>query len=46
MQVPARHDLGATGWSLDDKRTSLLPEEKLGPNPQKKLTPEDHAESY
>src|SRR5436190_17224151 len=25
------YDCAADGWSLDDKRTSLLPEEKLGP---------------
>ncbi|HEX2830811.1 MAG TPA: class I SAM-dependent DNA methyltransferase [Burkholderiales bacterium] len=43
------YDVEADGWSLDDKRTPLLPEEKLGPvlrhsreggNPS--LTPEEH----
>ena len=28
------YDVEADGWSLDDKRTPLLPEDKLGPVPQ------------
>ena len=28
------YDVKADGWSLDDKRQPLLPEEKLGPTPQ------------
>ena len=27
------YDVQADGWSLDDKRTPLLPEDKLGPVP-------------
>ena len=37
------YDVNADGWSLDDKRTPLLPEEKLGPTPRVTLTPEEHA---
>jgi type I restriction enzyme M protein len=37
------YDVEADGWSLDDKRTPLLPDEKLGPAPNKLLTAEDHA---
>jgi type I restriction enzyme M protein len=47
------YDVEADGWSLDDKRTPLLPEEKLGPtlvrhsrkggNPS--LTSEEHAKN-
>jgi type I restriction enzyme M protein len=36
------YDVDADGWSLDDKRTPLLPEDKLGPTPTAALTPEDH----
>jgi type I restriction enzyme M protein len=36
------YDLNADGWSLDDKRTPLLPEEKLGPVPTSALTSEEH----
>ena len=36
------YDIEADGWSLDDKRTPLLPEEKLGPAPHTALTAEDH----
>jgi type I restriction enzyme M protein len=39
------YDLKADGWSLDDKRMPLLPEEKLGPVPRTRLTPEDHAKN-
>lgn len=35
------YDVDADGWSLDDKRTPLLPDEKLGPLPKKPLTPEE-----
>src|SRR5215467_3075083 len=34
------YDVGADGWSLDDKRQPLLAEEKLGPMPSVKLTDE------
>ncbi len=37
------YDVQADGRSLDDKRTPLLPEEKLGAVPQTPLTAEDHA---
>src|SRR5690606_39176133 len=33
----------ADGWSLDDKRTPLLAEEKLGPAPKEELMAEEHA---
>src|SRR5437773_212739 len=36
------YDVEADGWSLDDKRTPLLPEEKIGPAPRTALTPEEH----
>ena len=36
------YDVDADGWSLDDKRTPLLPEEKLGPAPAAALTPDEH----
>ncbi len=36
------YDVDADGWSLDDKRTPLLAEEKLGPAPAATLTPEEH----
>jgi type I restriction enzyme M protein len=39
------YDVDADGWSLDDKRTPLLPEEKLGPAPASALTPDDHAKN-
>ncbi len=32
------YEITADGWSLDDKRTPLLPEEKLGPRPKFILT--------
>ncbi len=48
------YDVEADGWSLDDKRTPLLPDDKLGPvlsrhsreggNPVS-LTPEEHAKN-
>ena len=39
------YDVDADGWSLDDKRTPLLPEEKLGSVPSAKLTPDEHAKN-
>jgi type I restriction enzyme M protein len=36
------YDVDADGMSLDDKRTELLPPEKLGPVPQVALTTDDH----
>lgn len=39
------YDVQAEGISLDDKRTPLLPQEKLGPMPTVALTAEDHAKN-
>jgi type I restriction enzyme M protein len=39
------YDMEADGWSLDDKRTELLPPEKLGPVPEAALTAEEHAKN-
>jgi type I restriction enzyme M protein len=39
------YDVGADGWSLDDKRTPLLPEEKLGSTPCETLSEEGHAKN-
>ena len=39
------YDVDADGWSLDDKRTPLLPEEKLGPVPRDALTADEHAKN-
>jgi type I restriction enzyme M protein len=39
------YDLDADGWSLDDKRSPLLPIEKLGAAPKEPLTAEDHAKN-
>ena len=39
------YDVDADGWSLDDKRTPLLPEEKLGTAPTATLTNEEHAKN-
>src|SRR5436853_1616997 len=36
------YDVDADGWSLDDKRTPLLSEEKLGPIPKQLLAAEEH----
>ena len=36
------YDMTADGWSLDDKRQPLLPEEKLGPVPAQPLTAGEH----
>ncbi|HEX8697201.1 MAG TPA: class I SAM-dependent DNA methyltransferase [Myxococcaceae bacterium] len=37
------YGVNADGWSLDDKRTPLLPVDKLGPVPQSPLGAEEHA---
>ena len=39
------YDLQADGLSLDDKRTPLLPSEKLGPVPAQPLSEEEHAKN-
>jgi type I restriction enzyme M protein len=39
------YDVDADGWSLDDKRVPLLPEEKLGPVPRTALDADDHAKN-
>ncbi|MEQ1933573.1 MAG: class I SAM-dependent DNA methyltransferase [Fimbriimonadaceae bacterium] len=39
------YDVEADGWSLDDKRTPLLSEEKLGPVPDAVLTAEEHGKN-
>jgi type I restriction enzyme M protein len=39
------YDMTAEGWSLDDKRAPLLSEELLGPNPERKLKPEEHSKN-
>jgi type I restriction enzyme M protein len=39
------YDVEADGWSLDDKRTPLLPEERLGPTPKVKLSAEEQAKN-
>jgi type I restriction enzyme M protein len=39
------YDMDADGWSLDDKRAPLLPDEKLGPSPEVALTEEEHAKN-
>jgi type I restriction enzyme M protein len=36
------YDVEAEGWSLDDKRTPLLSEDKLGPVPRTPLSVEEH----
>lgn len=36
------YDVRADGWSLDDKRTPLLSEDKLGATPVNTLSKEDH----
>ncbi|MEP6933980.1 MAG: class I SAM-dependent DNA methyltransferase [Nitrospirota bacterium] len=36
------YNVEADGWSLDDKRTPLLPEDKLGPVPRTALTGEEY----
>ncbi len=39
------YDVTADGWSLDDKRTALLDEDKLGPVPAADLSDEDEAKN-
>jgi type I restriction enzyme M protein len=39
------YDLQADGWSLDDKRSPLLPDEKLGPVPATALAAGEHAKN-
>jgi type I restriction enzyme M protein len=39
------YDVDADGMSLDDKRTELLPPEKLGPIPKVALTTNEHAKN-
>jgi len=39
------YDVDADGWSLDDKRTPLLNEEKLGPAPRTALIADEHAKN-
>ncbi len=39
------YDIQADGISLDDKRTPLLPEEKLGPLPEAALSEEEHTKN-
>jgi len=39
------YDVEADGWSLDDKRTPLLSEDKLGPTPRTAVTTEEHAKN-
>jgi type I restriction enzyme M protein len=36
------YDVDADGWSLDDKRTPLLSDDKLGPVPRTALNAEEH----
>jgi type I restriction enzyme M protein len=39
------YDVESDGWSLDDKRTPLLPEDKLGPTPGIALSADEHAKN-
>lgn len=39
------YDMTADGFSLDDKRTPLLEEARLGPVPEQALTAEEHAKN-
>jgi type I restriction enzyme M protein len=39
------YDVEADGWSLDDKRIPLLPEDRLGPVPRAALTSEEHSKN-
>ena len=39
------YDVEADGWSLDDKRTPLLPDDKLGPVPKTPLAADEHAKN-
>jgi type I restriction enzyme M protein len=39
------YDVAADGWSLDDKRTPLLPDDKLGSVPRSALVAEEHGKN-
>ena len=39
------YDIEADGWTLDDKRTPLLSEDKLGPAPSTALSADEHAKN-
>jgi type I restriction enzyme M protein len=39
------YEVTADGWSLDDKRTPLLTEDKLGVVPHSELTEQDHGKN-
>jgi len=39
------YDIAADGWSLDDKRTPLLSEDKLGSTPKMVLTKDEHTKN-
>jgi type I restriction enzyme M protein len=39
------YDVEGDGFSLDDKRTALVAEEKLGPVPREPVGPEEHAKN-
>jgi type I restriction enzyme M protein len=39
------YDVEADGWSLDDKRTPLLSEDKLGAGPNTALTADEHGKN-
>lgn len=39
------YDVASDGWSLDDKRTPLLSEDKLGPVPAVALSDEEHGKN-
>lgn len=39
------YDLQADGWSLDDKRTPLLSDDKLGPVPVTQVTADEHVKN-
>src|SRR3989440_11314570 len=39
------YDVDADGWSLDDKRQPLLPDDKLGPVPAQPLSVEEHVKN-
>ncbi|MBV8808797.1 MAG: SAM-dependent DNA methyltransferase [Acidobacteriaceae bacterium] len=39
------YDMDADGWSLDDKRQELLPEDRLGPCPETPLTEDEHSKN-
>jgi len=39
------YEVEADGWSLDDKRQPLLPEDKLGVVPKLELVAEEHAKN-